>query len=86
MSVSGVMKAEEASAGSTLSARSPSGTRVPAVAATNMFMIMASAQDQPEPRVALHRPGRQRGHHAETEAVARPTRISFSSARRELAG
>src|SRR5688572_31554881 len=37
-----VMKIDDASAGSTFAARSPSGTSVPAVAATNMLMIIAA--------------------------------------------
>src|SRR5688572_12987497 len=46
-SVSVVMNTDEASAGSTFAARSPSGTSVPAVAATNMLMIIAAHSTSP---------------------------------------
>src|SRR4030095_304751 len=47
ISVIVVMKTDEANAGSTLAARSPSGTSVPAVAATNMLMIIAMPRTSP---------------------------------------
>src|SRR5439155_12116278 len=46
-SVSVVMKTEEASAGSTFIARSASGIRVPAVAATNMLITIAAQRIAP---------------------------------------
>ena len=52
-SVNVVMKTDEASAGSTFSARSASGISVPAVAATNMLMTIARPRIEPEHRVAL---------------------------------
>ena len=64
------MNTDEASAGSTLAARSPSGTSVPAVAATNMLMTIAVPSTTPEHRVAARGPGDQRRHQPERHAVA----------------
>ena len=63
-SVSVVMKTDEASAGSIFIARSASGMSVPAVAATNMLMIIAAQRIEPEPEIALPGPDDQQPDHA----------------------
>jgi hypothetical protein len=68
-SVSVVMNTDEASAGSTFIARSASGISVPAVAATNMLMIIA-AHRMRRARGPLPRPDDERADDAAGHAVA----------------
>ena len=68
------MNTDEASAGSIFIAFSPSGTSVPAVAATNMLHDHRHAEHQPQHRVALGRPGDAGRDDAQRDAVAEADR------------
>ena len=70
MSVIVVMNTDDASAGSTLAARNPSGTSVPAAAATNMLMIIAIPSTSPSIGLPRITHTTQRRHRAEHDAVA----------------
>ena len=70
MSVIVVMNTDDASAGSTLAARSPSGTSVPAAAATNMLITIARPSTSPSVGLPRTHPDDRRRRRAQHHTVS----------------
>src|SRR5688572_18729730 len=84
-SVSVVMNTDDARAGSTLAARSPSGMSVPAVAATNMLMIIAAAMITPSHGLPVQSHTTSPATTPQPTPLAIPTAASLNSAFRVFA-